>query len=433
MGMTIAYRGRLADLTRVEDFEDRLLDLALELGGLGRVWRGQADDDPQRMVRGVILNLAPGLEPLSLAVAPEGWLVGLADLEDAERGRLTEPPWCWTKTQFGPIEGHVAVVEVLAALAREFLPALEVLDEGGYWETRDLAELSRRRAQLGAAADALAEGLRRHGLSPEAAEDPQILLQRIERIAAQVQSVLRRPAEHPPVALPDDDDTGVSPDPEATEAAWDERYKHNRRQQERLQRAIEERRGSGDDDEAAFKKALDDLALDVPGDEDDAEDEAWEDDEPGPFVDDLDGEDEPDEDDFDEDEDEEPFAKEDRHPLLRRAMDLLHELHDNFEGADRQDEPALNTLFHGAGDAMGGLAQALSGRTDRENDAEMYGLRLSQLKRAQRGAAFARGALLLLRGAVTPEQFQDLYGKIGRLEQDIFQEIGRLRSEQQGS
>jgi hypothetical protein len=26
MGVTIAYRGRLADLTRIEDFEDRLLD-----------------------------------------------------------------------------------------------------------------------------------------------------------------------------------------------------------------------------------------------------------------------------------------------------------------------------------------------------------------------------------------------------------------------
>ena len=28
MGVTIAYRGRLADLTRVEDFEDRLVDFA---------------------------------------------------------------------------------------------------------------------------------------------------------------------------------------------------------------------------------------------------------------------------------------------------------------------------------------------------------------------------------------------------------------------
>jgi hypothetical protein len=36
MGVTVADRGRLADLTRIEDFEDRLLDFVLEVGGLAR-------------------------------------------------------------------------------------------------------------------------------------------------------------------------------------------------------------------------------------------------------------------------------------------------------------------------------------------------------------------------------------------------------------
>src|SRR5207244_3670243 len=129
MGITIAYRGRLADLTRIEDFEDRLLDIALEVGGLAEIWRSQADRDPRRMVRGVILNLAPGQEPASLLLSPEGWLIGLADIEEAERGLLTEPPWCFVKTQFGPLEGHVALVELFAALKREFLPELELSDE----------------------------------------------------------------------------------------------------------------------------------------------------------------------------------------------------------------------------------------------------------------------------------------------------------------
>jgi hypothetical protein len=60
MGITVAYRGRLADLARVEGFEDRLLDFALEVGGLAQIWRGHADADPSRVVPGVILNLAPG-------------------------------------------------------------------------------------------------------------------------------------------------------------------------------------------------------------------------------------------------------------------------------------------------------------------------------------------------------------------------------------
>ena len=146
MGVTIHYRGQLADLTRIEDFEDRLVDFALEMGGMARIWRTWADDNPERMVRGVILDLAPGHESTSMLVSPEGWLINLTEIEDAEEGRLKEPPWCFTKTQFGPVEGHVALVEMLAALKREFLPDLEVSDDGGYWETRDLAELVRKRS-----------------------------------------------------------------------------------------------------------------------------------------------------------------------------------------------------------------------------------------------------------------------------------------------
>src|SRR5262249_4120949 len=92
MGSTRAERGRLAALARIEDLEDRLLDFALEVGGMAQIWRTQADNDPGRVVRGVILQLAPGQESTSLVVSPEGWLVGLTDIEDAECGRLTEPP-----------------------------------------------------------------------------------------------------------------------------------------------------------------------------------------------------------------------------------------------------------------------------------------------------------------------------------------------------
>ncbi|NLS98232.1 MAG: hypothetical protein GXX96_39385 [Planctomycetaceae bacterium] len=33
MGITVSYRGSIADLARVEDMEDRVIDLALEVGG----------------------------------------------------------------------------------------------------------------------------------------------------------------------------------------------------------------------------------------------------------------------------------------------------------------------------------------------------------------------------------------------------------------
>src|SRR5205823_5414698 len=154
----------------------------------------------------------------------------------------------------------------------------------GYYPTRNLAELVRRRSAVQEAMDGLAEGLRRYGISREAAQDPNILLRHVERIAAQVHRVLRSPPEHPPVTFPEGEDAGGVTDPEATESAWDEMFKHNRRQQERLQRAIEERRSRGEEDETAFENALDDLALDIPCEESEPAGEAWGESEQVPFT-----------------------------------------------------------------------------------------------------------------------------------------------------
>jgi hypothetical protein len=430
MGITIAYRGRLTDLTRVEDFEDRLVDFALEVGGQVRIWRTWADDNPARVVRGVILDLAPGQESTSLLLSPEGWLINLTEIEDAENGRLKELPWCFVKTQFGPVEGHVALVEMFAALKREFLHDLEVSDEGGYWETRDVAELVRRRELIRQAIDGLAEGLRRHGLSREAAEDPSILLRHVERVAEQVHRKLRRPAEHAPVEIGDDDDFGGAADPEATEKLWDELAKQNRRQQERLQRALEERLSRGLDHETAFREALREIVPGLPDEETERSDEPWRDDEPPPFGESF----------ADEaarqgagfpvaDGDESEAKEEERHPLLQRAMDLLVRLDTLFRDRAPRSAPALGTLFQGAGDAMGGLAQALGLRDD---DGEDYGLCVVQLKRALRGAAFARGALFPLRSVLSREQFDELFHTLQQMETDIVSELGKVRSEHRG-
>ena len=77
MGITISYRGTIASLDRVEDFEDRVLDLALELGGQAHIWRTASDNGPfARSSAASILDLCPGQETTSLLISPEGWLIG---------------------------------------------------------------------------------------------------------------------------------------------------------------------------------------------------------------------------------------------------------------------------------------------------------------------------------------------------------------------
>lgn len=429
MGVTVSYRGRIADLQRIEDLEDRVLDLALETGGEARIWRSIADDNPQRMVRGLILDLVPGQETTSLLVSPEGWLIPLTEIEAAEKEPLEELPWCFVKTQFGSIEGHVALVELLTALKKEFVPDLEVVDECGYWEHRDVNILAQNLAKAQAAINGISKGLQRYGLSPEAAEDPKILAARIERIARQVQKTMSRPAEHAPVRF-DGDDFNLDDD-FGTESEWDAAYRENRRKQERLYRAMEERRNLGEDTGDALQNAMrDEGILPLPeelSDEDecdfdpfddeedmDAEDdEPWRESLPEAVQDDEDAQD--------------PFLGGDReHPLQKRSMDLMLRLHDLLKGSE-QDWSRFTTLNRGAGEIMGGLAQALSPRPFARSD----GWDLVQLRRALRGAAFARGALFPLRaeGFLTDEVFEELDDTIAQMETDILAELMRVRAE----
>ncbi len=442
IGITIHYRGTLKDLTCVEDFEDRLLDLALDLGGQARIWRSSPGVDPSRIVRGVILDQAPGQETTSLLISPEGWLIGLMEIEDAECARLTDAPWCSVKTQFGPIDGHVALIEIFAALKREFFPDLEVMDEGDYWESRDIARLQQKFTFLQAAIEGLAEGLRRHGLSREAAEDPEILTQRIVRIAEKVKRSLERPSEHPPPVFPDDEGEPDAAVDEGLEAAWDELYKHSRRTQERFSRLLDERLARGEDYDEAFEGALRDAGLSVPGDDPGSDNENAE------WVEEalewMDVDDSPTEeyefadssgatrstDDSDLDDEFDPDT--DRHPLLERASKFylrLHELfhdHSPVDAADEKHVPesVLQSLFQGAGDLCGGLAQSLSHPEEYDD----RGLCIVQLKRSLRGLAFARGALFNVPKSAMPEgEFDSLYGTLEGMEKEVFAELARRR------
>ena len=117
-----------------------------------------------------------------------------------------------------------------------------------------------------------------------------------------------------------------------------------------------------------------------------------------------------------------------RHPLLQQAMDLFVRLDSIFPDEDPRFALSRGTLYQGVGDAMGGLAQALSDRDDDEDDdSDNFGLCVVQLKRALRGAAFARGALFPLRPAMSKEQFDELYQTLEQMQTDIVSELGRVR------
>ena len=426
MGVTISYRGRLAEPTRIEDFEDRLVDFALEIGGLARIWRSWADDDPDRMVRGIILDLAPGQESTSLLVSPEGWLIGLIDIEDAEDGRLKEPPWCFTKTQFGPVEGHVAIVEMLAALKRRFLPDLEVSDDGGYWETRDLAALVRnrrtdtrqrstvwrrgsgvmdsvaRRRKIRTFCFATSSGSRSTSTASWAAPR-NIRHSRLRITTTSASRQTRKPRKSSGTKYPSkttasrNECSARSKNGGAVVSMLKQRSATHCG---RSSRTASMRKPNNPESRGAttslapFGESFDDADAAEGAGFRDARDDWFE------------------------------SEEQERHPLLQQAMDLLVRFDTLFRDADPRFAPSLSTLYRGAGDAMGGLAQALS---PHDLDGDDYGLCIVQLKRALRGAAFARGALFPLRSILSEEQFDELFRVLQQMETDIVSEMGKVR------
>lgn len=107
MGVTIHYYGTVDDVRQIETMEDRILDLVFALGGRATIWRSFADHDSSRVVRGLIVNLEPGQDTFSLLISPEGHLTPLFQIHDAENAPFDEPPYCFVKTQFGSLQGHI--------------------------------------------------------------------------------------------------------------------------------------------------------------------------------------------------------------------------------------------------------------------------------------------------------------------------------------
>jgi len=505
MAVTIRYRGTINNLSLAEDFEDRLLELGLALGGTGRVWRSSPEGAPGRMYRGMILNLAPGQEATCLILSPEGWLLGLYDVESADESDLDGPPWCQVKTGLGPMEGHVALIEMFRVLKSQFVHDLDVRDETGYWESGDGLQLAQNWAVANGNGSEFQAGFR--GLSREAAEDPSIVTARLSRVAAVVRHTLGRPAQmlDPGANARSSMNSSRQNDDRAREQRWEQIERFRRRMQERLQRSIQERLSQGETIDQAIRGALESAGLPRPEelkfilpreltDDSDSDETNSHDAEAG--VSDAD-------DDFDElavdleaedgDDDSDDTALDDefdpgdapdetphrpvgsvegrivfsglgglpwKRPLpaiVERATDLSADCQIQMNrlqklGLAEGFENARDTLLQGLSDLCGGLVQAMINLPPNEGDEnegddderepwqireeepewhrEARVMAVVQLRRALRGAAFAKGALVQFHDfpGLTDAPFTSLTDRLRQMFDDLHVELDRLQT-----
>ncbi len=395
MGITVHYRGKVDDIAAIESLEDYVIDLALAFGGQVQLWRSAADRSPQRAVRGVLVNLAPGQETFSLLFSPESILIMPTDIEGVEERPLGKLPWCFVKTQFGSVEGHAALVETLLEIKRQFIPNLEVNDESDYWTHRDPTRLAASMQRSANIIKAVSDGLEKHPLSHEACEDTEIIVKRVTRVVQKVHQVFRQSDKQ--LATSADAPDEFQADWTEIEAQWDKLYRDGMVRSIRMQRHIESQLLAGHTPKEALESALAEIAderievspaddidylksqrdipseLDSPLDRDDDDvpsDELW----AGSFDSEQDSN--------------SLFGK--RDPLLERSTQLFLEV---AKLTETTHSSGVGTILESACQLCGGLSQVLPLPPRYEMDENDRGLVSVQLKRALRGAAFLKAAL----------------------------------------
>ncbi len=100
-------------------------------------------------LKGIVLNVASGAEPLSILFDRSGVLTDMFQQISwiETNGRNERFSAC--KTQSGSIDSHINIVEILDLVKRKYIADLTIHDEGAYWETRDRRILAEKRILLG--------------------------------------------------------------------------------------------------------------------------------------------------------------------------------------------------------------------------------------------------------------------------------------------
>lgn len=303
MGITIFYQGSLDDIAQYPEFESRVKGWIVELGGEYKLLSDldakskkngerstSASGAPGKSsLRGIIANMHPEHEPLSLIVSPNGSLVSIMTLIMESRGEpignTDEPEICFLKTQRGTIDSHIAVVELLSRIKDEFCCDLKVTDESGYWDHRDPHVLAEKLGLIKSIIDQFTQGFRQYPLNAEAAEDPDIVVERLKRIASKIQEDVTEdgnPIEIEVITFEeaevenmhlDFDDMQVevlnppdwaSPEPTDEERQKETLFRHSLADQKEIRKQIQSKLAQGIPFDEALKQALIERGLPPP-------------------------------------------------------------------------------------------------------------------------------------------------------------------------
>ena len=198
MGITIYYRGKINQTDLVDRLTAEMEDFAHSLEWRTQHWKedwskshsGMLSQDrksfrPSRhgALRGITLFPHKNCELLSLTFDPNGSLVDARVIAmQAQTAMKRDDGWVSIKTQFAPLESHITIVKLLQYLKKRYVADLEIIDEGGYWESGNVDELKRRFDSINSSLDILESALSASRPRNLEAMSPEELVLMIERI-----------------------------------------------------------------------------------------------------------------------------------------------------------------------------------------------------------------------------------------------------------
>ncbi len=160
MGITINYMGQLNNKDEISDFCSDLVNIAEVFNWdytlMDEDW-GKVPDakliktsDGVKIkgylgLKGIGLRLHDDCETLNFFFDAKGSLCSPLNIvyQNEEQGENSR--WIFVKTQFAPADIHITIIKLLKYIKERYIPNLQVIDEGEYWESEDKVNLVEKR------------------------------------------------------------------------------------------------------------------------------------------------------------------------------------------------------------------------------------------------------------------------------------------------
>lgn len=201
MGVTIHYRGKLDDITKLDNLCNELKDIAGWMGWETRILDDDWSDPPDaRLVhnskgaeikgnlalKGIILHPESNVESIEFLFDREGNLRSAMNTLLICEGTLkSEDTWNFVKTQFGGADAHVWIIGLLKHVKKHYISNLEVHDDGEYWETGNRKTLENKISFINTKIDLLSNALSSERLRDVSGLSADEICDLIERILKQ--------------------------------------------------------------------------------------------------------------------------------------------------------------------------------------------------------------------------------------------------------